>query len=69
VAVAMMTTTTLQLQSPIAMAMARWILISVQATVLAHVGEKIERRFMILWVISGRRRLPRGGVAAAIMVK
>ena len=55
----MMTTTTLQLQSPIlAMAMARWILILVQATVLAHVGEKIERRFMILWVISGRRRLP-----------
>ena len=51
------------------MAMARWILISVQATVLAHVGEKIERRFMILWVISGRRRLPRGGVVAAIMVK
>jgi hypothetical protein len=38
-AVAAATTTTTTLQSPIAMAMARWILISVLATVGAHVGE------------------------------
>jgi hypothetical protein len=37
-----------------------WILISVLATVGAHVGENTEHRFMILRVISGRR----GGIVA-----